>query len=84
MTLLQFSSDHLELIGTDLEILKKKLKIKALERRETINASVRTTIRPRRISDPAGGFSQQWNIWETTYSVDYRKWYADPETGEEG
>lgn len=84
ITTLTFSSDHLSLLGIDMDLLKKRLKIKALKRRESVSATMKYTIRNRRIGEQAYGFSSQWNVHEMQINVDHRKWWEDDQgRGEE-
>lgn len=83
-TTLQFSSDHASLIAMDVEEAKRRLRIRALQRVELINATFQTNIRNRRIGEQDNGFSQLKSVHETTMHVDYQKFWVDPETGEVG
>lgn len=84
LTTLQFSSDHASLIALDVEEAKRRLKIRALERVEFVNATFQTTIRNRRIGEQDRGFSQLKDVHETNMQVDYQTAWVDPVTGEVG
>lgn len=84
LTTLSFNSDHLEMIGLDMEQAKKRLQIRAVEMRQTpITYSLTTRIRNRTIGEGGrGGFSSQWNVMETTLQVDGgQAYFVDPTTG---
>ena len=84
LTTLSFNSDHMEMIGLDVEAAKKRLQVKAVEMRFTpVTATLSTRIRNRTISEGGrSGFSSQWNVHETTVQVSGGQMYfADAETG---
>ena len=82
-TTVTFNSDQAEILGLDFESMKKQLQIRALAQRQLpVFVTFRTDIRGRRISDVQQGFSQQWNVHETTFRVQGGGVeFYDPQTG---
>lgn len=69
-TTISFNADQAEIIGLDPETMKKQLQIRALKQRKLETFVIfNTKIRERTIGDSQQGFSQQWKVHETTYSV---------------
>lgn len=92
LTTLTFSSDQMALMKVDVERLKDRLKIKALEQRPVYTTFIQVTdigLQPWTLlamdaSAQGGGFAQSQGgvITGSTTTVDYE--YVDPETGEVG
>ncbi len=83
-TTLQFSSNQMELAGLNMDSEKQRLGIVELRRRDWTTVSFGTNIRPRTISDPAGGFSSMWNVHENWVNVQTGFEYYNPLTGRLG
>lgn len=92
LTTLTFSSDQMSLMGVDIDRLKERLKIKALEQREVITSFIQygnpygfqaLSLAAMDVSAMGGGFAQSTgSIIGTTTQYGYE--YVDPETGEQG
>ncbi len=92
ITTLTFSSDQLALMGEDVDKLKERLKIKALEQREVITSFIQYgnpyglaaySLAAMDVSAMGGGFaaSRGTIIGSQTF---YNYEYVDPDTGEQG
>jgi hypothetical protein len=81
LTTLLFSSDQMEQIAMDIDEVKKRLKIKALEQRYWYTAQFQNIIRPRTISEPIQGISALNPVSQTVLSVQSGVEYIDPDTG---
>lgn len=91
-TTLTFSSDQMALMGVDVDRLKERLNIKALEQREVITSFIQfgnpygfsqNSLAAMDVHNMGGGFAQsQGSIIGTTTQYSYE--YVDPETGEQG
>lgn len=79
ITTLQFSSDHLSLVGQDPEQLKKRLKIRALQLRRIWSVSIFSTGAYRKWSDTMGS-TVHADLFAVTQSRDA---WVDQETGQE-
>jgi len=81
LTTLTFGSDHLELLGLDVEEEKKRLKIRALVQVWYAYATLSTHIRPKTTAEAAQGFDSMIPVIEQTETVKQGFLYVDPLAG---
>lgn len=92
ITTLTFSSDQLALMGEDVDKIKERLKIRALEQREVVTTFIQygnpygfqpTSLAAMDVSAMGGGFASSTGSIIGSYT-EYGYEYVDPETGELG